>query len=388
MVQYTYVLNNPVRYIDPWGLFLSSAVASVVYTVVAVAVYVALSLASPPTPPSFDSITEEVWYFMDSMTNKELRDAISTGLFEAMGVHIPSDVIKAIASGGHIDMNELRQDLVGWVVDAIIEDSSGLGIGLLDGWGYVPGNSWHRDASSSDRTINIPEKVLQAANQGVQSFILYDPRTFDFSINRHINNISRALENLYGGTVTRIQTVRWRAETFEEWWNSLSGDIGAIVTFGHAASSRLQLDSRNDVGRRGVYDRDPQYDFGINSDQIRNLVTLNPLTVDMMVLLGCNPGLVSDGGSIAMEFARNVNGIVFAPNGQLMVTTENVFGGMFHVANEGHHFIAHSTGVLGQVQRSYAIDATLLRRPASYITRMYDWVREQPTIGLPINNFV
>jgi len=132
------------------------------YTVVAVAVYVALSLASPPTPPSFDSITEEVWYFMDSMTNEELRGAINSGLFEAMGVHIPSDVIKAIASGGHIDMNELRQDLVGWVVDAIIEDSSGLGMNLLNGWEYVPGNSWRQAASSTVGASSTPNPVLAA----------------------------------------------------------------------------------------------------------------------------------------------------------------------------------------------------------------------------------
>ena len=58
-------------------------------------------------------------------------------------MHISSDWVEAIASGAHIDMNELRQDLVGWVVDAIIEDSSGLGTSLLDGWHYFSGNGWN-----------------------------------------------------------------------------------------------------------------------------------------------------------------------------------------------------------------------------------------------------
>jgi len=56
----------------------------------------------------------------------------------------------------------LRQDLVGWVVDAIIEDSSGLGLDLLNGWGYVPGNSWHQTVGSTVRSVAIPETLLMA----------------------------------------------------------------------------------------------------------------------------------------------------------------------------------------------------------------------------------
>jgi len=43
-----------------------------------------------------------------------------------------------------MDFNDIRQDLVGWIADTIIEDSSGQGIDLLRGWGYFPGNSWHQ----------------------------------------------------------------------------------------------------------------------------------------------------------------------------------------------------------------------------------------------------
>jgi len=41
-------------------------------------------------------------------------------------------------------MNDIRQDLVERLVDTIIEDSSGLGLDLLSGWEYRPGNSFHR----------------------------------------------------------------------------------------------------------------------------------------------------------------------------------------------------------------------------------------------------
>ena len=148
MAQYTYVLNNPNRFIDPWGLYGLSWIGdgilggnlwcgmegTEVWTVIDV---------NPPSPPSRDSILEEVWDWIEGMTDDELLFAIGSGLFEAMGVHIPSDWLEGLGSDGHVTMNDIRQDLVERLVDTIIEDSSGLGLDLLSGWEYRPGNSWH-----------------------------------------------------------------------------------------------------------------------------------------------------------------------------------------------------------------------------------------------------
>jgi len=160
MVQYTYVLNNPVRYIDPWGLFCR---ASEGYTwseeqgTYLWNYFGELSNITPPPPPCFQWILEEVYEWLGSMTDDELMFAIGTGLFEAMGVYIPSDWVRDLASGGHFDFNEFRQSIVEMITDTIIEDSSGQGIDLLNGWGYFPGNSWHQTAGSSDRSVNMPE---------------------------------------------------------------------------------------------------------------------------------------------------------------------------------------------------------------------------------------
>jgi len=342
------------------------------------------SLPTPEPPrPCINWILSEVYEWIGGMTDEEILFAIDTGFFEAMGVYIPSDWLQDFASGGHLDFNDIRQDLVGWIADTIIEDSSGQGIDLLNGWGYVPGNSWHRDASSSDRTVNIPEEVLQAANQGMQSFILYDPRTHAFSVNWHMNNIADALRDIYGGTVTRIPAQRWRAETLEVWWNSLSGEIGAIVFFGHSSYDRLQLYSRNDAFRREVHGV-PERDFGITVYQMQNLVTLNPLELDMMVLMGCNSGQLRDGNNIAMEFSRHVDGVVFASD-SLFYAWPRVslgMGGVF-LGDGSNYFIAHRNDGGTHIQRNYAVYASTPARPGDYIRAMHEWTRIQ-SMGGPL----
>jgi len=160
MVQYTYVLNNPLNMVDPWGLLGEPAF----YDEWGYAWFFdngwipEWSLPTPEPPPCLRSILDEVWEFIGSMTDDELLFAIGSGFFEAMGVYIPSDWLDGLGSDGHFDFNEIRQDLVHWVVDAIIEDSSGLGIGLLDGWEFNVSDGWGQNSDSGTRgiIINLP----------------------------------------------------------------------------------------------------------------------------------------------------------------------------------------------------------------------------------------
>ena len=393
MAQYTYVLNNPLRFVDPWGLLGTPAfIDDWGYAWYWTGSWTPeWALPTPEPPPSFNSILEEVWEWIESMTDDELMFAISTGLFEAMGVYIPSGWLDGLGSDGHIDFNDLRQELTHFVADAIWEDSSGRGLDLLSGWAYVYGNGWPVPlAGSTDRAVTISEEALLASRVSTQSFILHDPNTHWFSISGHVNSISNALYGLYGGIITRISTTGWRAEDFEEWWNSLTGHIGAIVFVGHARYDRLQFDSSrnaaggyNDAGRRersGV----PERDFGVNTSQVQNLITLNSITADMVVLMGCNPGQLQDNTNIAMELARHVDGVVFAPDGLFMMAPTWI-GGMTYVRYENQYFVAHMhTSEMFQ-QRIYAVDASSWARTGTHITEMYEWVRANPTGSPPID---
>jgi len=164
MVQYTYVLNNPTNLIDPWGLFASSSIlggGGLISSAVESALEAAKSFgrsSSTPQAPCFDSITECVSEWIESMTDAELMFAISSGLFEAMGVYIPSGWLEGLGSDGHIDFNDLRQELAHFVADAIWEDSSGLGMDLLSGWVYNHGNGFSNVPGSDSRevTFNLP----------------------------------------------------------------------------------------------------------------------------------------------------------------------------------------------------------------------------------------
>jgi len=108
-----------------------------------------LAGSTSPSPPTRDQILEEVWEWVNSMTNEELQFAISSGFFEAMGVHISSDWVEAIASGGHIDMNELRQDVVHGVADFI-----------MDAWSPYSGGGHSGFAPAIDATR--PNQVISS----------------------------------------------------------------------------------------------------------------------------------------------------------------------------------------------------------------------------------
>jgi len=172
MVQYTYVLNNPLRFIDSWGLFGEDEYIRthcngwIFASDGSKADWASAGQVSPPSAPSFNDILDEVWEWIDSMTDDELLFAISAGLFEAMGVYIPSGWLSGLASDGHIYMNDIRQGLVDFIVDAIIEDSSGRGLDLLNGWVYVHGNGFNNIPDSDSREVIID--LSQNPNTQVQ----------------------------------------------------------------------------------------------------------------------------------------------------------------------------------------------------------------------------
>jgi len=218
-----------------------------------------------------------------------------------------------------------------------------------------------------------------------QSFILYDPDTHWYSVNHVINHMADALRDLYGGTVTRVSTLGWSAEDFADWWNGLSGNIGAIVIYGHARWDRLQFDSNNDSGRRGGtrngVPNDPNRDFGITIQQIQNLVNLNTLTLDMLVLLGCHPGQVHYGNSIAKELARHVDGVVFASDGYFYTRPSWWFGGGTQLRGGSGYFIAHIHTGGGVVQRRYAVNGTSWTRGGNHIREIHRWwVKNRPML--------
>ena len=221
-------------------------------------------------------------------------------------------------------------------------------------------------------TMSNPVRFIDPL--GLMSFILYDPDThsnvgprgiFGFSVDSHVNNMANELRSIYGTEVTRVSTLGWTAETFADWWNGLDGHIDAIVIVTHSNWDRLQFDSKNDLGRD-----DPNRNLGLTMSQLGSL-NLNVLSMDMLVLLGCNSGDVTRANNIATEFARNIQGTVFAPNGKLWMNAQ-ILGGNMRVA-EGGHFIAHTYSSTGLAHRR-AIDASSWRRPGTYLRQMHDWV--------------
>jgi len=221
-------------------------------------------------------------------------------------------------------------------------------------------------------TMNNPIMFIDPL--GLMSFILYDPNSqkrssqgglFGFGIDSHVKNMAKELSSLYNTEVTRVSTVGWTAETFAYWWDSLDGQhIDAIVFFGHGNWDRLQFDSKADQGRHS-----PNQALGLTMSQLSNL-NLNVYSMDMLVLMSCNSGNVIRANNIATEFARNIQGVVYAPNGKLWVNSP-ILGGNVRVSESGN-FIAHTYSSTG-LTHLRAIDASRWRRPGTYLRQLHEW---------------
>jgi len=204
------------------------------------------------------------------------------------------------------------------------------------------------------------------------SFILWDPdQHSEFSVQWHVNNMAAALERLFGGTVHQIDTRGWQAEDFGAWWNNLSGDIGAVVFFGHGRDDRLQFDSVQDHGRRYRPGGTLDTDFGMSVHQMNNLLNLSSQNISMLLLMSCNPGIGTL--NIADNFTRFINSeTVFAPTGNLNVQMRFAgFGGGF-LSRSGYiaAFSQLSNGMTMIDER--AISASRRRSPAHFIREMHE----------------
>jgi len=160
---------------------------------------------------------------------------------------------------------------------------------------------------------------------GLDSYILYDPKMHLFSVDNHMNQIALGLKDQYGTDVHTITAENWTADSFETWWNGLSGNIDAIVIAAHGTWDRIQFDSKNDIGRD-----DPNADYGMTTGQMSGLKVKD---MDMLLLLGCNTGHL-DKDSIGKSFASYVGkgGRVVAPDGEVKwfpahLTRKNLFPG-------------------------------------------------------------
>ena len=204
------------------------------------------------------------------------------------------------------------------------------------------------------------------------NFVLYDPNTHPFSINSHVTQIGTALHGLFGGSVEWIQTLGWTAESFIQWWNSLTGDIGAIVFFGHTSWDRIQFDSNNDVGRRYFgTGRDPAYDFGISISQMQGL---NTISLNMMLIMGCWSADMNRANTISMEFARHINrgGTVFGIDGYGRDLPAIGISGRSRILDGSQYFIAHIYRD-GVVNRHNAVHAPSFARPGVHVRLMHSW---------------
>jgi len=207
-----------------------------------------------------------------------------------------------------------------------------------------------------------------------ESFILWDPDQHWYSVQWHVDSMASALEELFGGTVHQIDTRGWRAEDFEAWWNNLSGDIGAVVFFGHGSWDRIIFDYAQDQGRRGVNGRTMETDFGLTQHQMNNVLNLTNQNIAMLVLMSCNPGAGTL--NIADNFTRFINGgTVFAPTGYLYVYSRLWFGGGFR-SDSGS--IATLTQLPSGMVMIGELSLSRRRSPAHFIREMYG-VRFQPT---------
>ena len=164
MVQYTYVLNNPLRYIDPFGLSAvglrdeaekaggvvgwdaDTGTASITkdgetryysnddYSInsegrmqIDPGELSWLSGSGSSDSPSSSSRDSQVWQdtyddireWFDSLSDEQIYHFVETGYFDSIGIHIeiPSTWLDSTGSARHMDANGLRQELAGWVTD-------------------------------------------------------------------------------------------------------------------------------------------------------------------------------------------------------------------------------------------------------------------------------
>ena len=337
MVQYTYVLNNPIRFIDAWGLWTGPCgrtwcnekdgwedAGS--------------TFVSPPTPPSFDSILEEVWDWIESMTDDELMFAISSGLFEAMGVYIPSDWLDGLGSDGHLDFNEIRQDMVHFVADAIWEDSSGLGMDLLSGWVYNHGNGWGNlpDSSSREVVINLPTPPSTNI-----SWWQYTPSEFRrLAISRE--SIGVYLESMRVGAVLtesqRIFVATIASEAIGE--NTLSQQAVAHVIMNRVDDSTREWRHLNTVvdvisqpwAFTGFHLQEPQYILAINYLNNRtgdNQLYENLINLVLPIYNRTNTGMEDmTGGSLLFYSPRSMVPAGSTPNWNFGLLEEVIVPGI------------------------------------------------------------
>jgi len=227
----------------------------------------------------------------------------------------------------------------------------------------IPGAQWTPPSFFRNSTRRVGSGGTVA---DLPSFILYDPNTHFFSVNSHITHMSTTLQGLFGGPVHRISTVGWTAGHFTDWWNSLTGDIGAVVFFGHTVWDRIQFDSNNDGGRNSASD------LGININQLQNL---NTIALNMMIIMGCFSGDMSRDNNMSTEFARLLNrgGTVFGSDGfgrdrpRIMGA-----GGTSRIVDGSQYFIGHVYRG-GDVHRYQAVNAASWARPGTHIRQMHEW---------------
>jgi hypothetical protein len=170
--------------------------------------------------------------------------------------------------------------------------------------------------------LNNP--LLYTDPTGLVSYILYDPNFHQGDNNKkidgHISGIQNETRDIYGTRATTINTGRWTAESFEAWWNGLSGDIESIHIIGHGTPERIAFDDKY----YGQFDHLGIFHY-ITTDNVSNL---NPIDIDMLVLWGCNNGHL-DQNNLAMAFTDVVgNGRVIAADGATSFNVERFDTGL------------------------------------------------------------
>ena len=159
--------------------------------------------------------------------------------------------------------------------------------------------------SSTRASAVTPDGRDARGEDPARSYVLVDYAMWNmWSPVNHAKSAYSALEGIYGSDVEWIYTTEWTADTFIDWWNNtLPNDLDSIIIYGHGAPKSITLSTHIE-------------ESVISATHVNRL---NPKTINMLVLMGCNTGHLDVDKNIASSFAEKIGryGTVVAVDGYM-----------------------------------------------------------------------